>query len=135
MRLAPIALAATLCATLGACGHIERVTDSLTLTEANDGQTVSVVRHSRFRVELAANVTTGYSWTLGDLPAGVVETVGAGVYAPDAAPAGMVGSGGRSSWTFAAKKPGRETIRLEYRRAWEKDQPAAKTVSFVVDVK
>lgn len=134
MRFAPIALVVPMCAALGACGPMSGISEA-TLTEANDGQTVSLLKTSRLRVDLAANATTGYSWTLGDLPAGVVESVGAAVYTPDAAPEGMVGSGGRSSWTFAAKKPGRETLRFEYRRAWEKDQPAAKTVTFVVDVK
>ena len=135
MRFAPIALAAGLCATLAACGVISDVSDALTLTEANDGQTMTVMNGTRFRVKLAGNPTTGYTWSLGDLNAGVVETVGPSVFTTDSAPSGMVGVGGKEVWTFAAKKPGRETIRLAYARSWEKDQPAAKTVTFVIDVK
>lgn len=134
MRFVPIALTAILWGTLSACSTAT-VVATRTLTKADNGQKVTVATGACFRVVLAANHTTGWAWRLGALDAGVVDLIGPSVYTADPAPEGMVGVGGNEAWTFAAKQPGQQTIRLGYGPSWQKDQPAANTVTFVIEVK
>jgi inhibitor of cysteine peptidase len=42
----------------------------------------------------------------------------------------MMGGGGTETWTFRATKEGRETLRLEYARPWEKDAAPVQTIVF-----
>ena len=48
--------------------------------------------------------------------------------------AAWAGSGGSETWRFRAVKPGRETVRLEYRRAWEPASPPERTFTFTAEV-
>ncbi len=62
---------------------------------------------SQFRVEIAGNLTTGYTWELiGGPENGVVELLEES-YQPSSPPDEMlVGSGGTHLWTFRAGTPG-----------------------------
>ena len=131
---AGLALAASGCAV----GHTPTSapasgTRPVSLTRADAGREVALVRGQRLVVSLAANPTTGYQWALVD--AGGLVPVGEPAYVRDPAPPGIAGSGGTSVWTFAAERPGRGTLRLAYGRAFEPGVAPGQTFEVPVDVR
>lgn len=89
---------------------------------------------AEFTIELRSNATTGYRWMLADsLDATRVAHL-RDVYVADPAPEGMVGSGGRETWTFRALAPGETTIVMRYARPWEPPTSAATRAVFWVRV-
>jgi len=93
---------------------------------------VSIAKGHDFLIALAANPTTGYSWTA-TVSNGNVENEGSAYQAHPAA-AGMVGSGGQQIFSFEGSAKGTATITFAYARPFEKGKPAAKTVVFHVTV-
>jgi predicted secreted protein len=105
------------------------------LTADDNGKTIPLTTDTKtITITLAGNPTTGYSWTLAKIDGKSLDAVGDVAYKPDAAPRGMVGSGGVFVATFDVIAPGKTTITLEYKRPWEKDTPAAKTFTVTIDV-
>lgn len=84
-------------------------------------------------IELDSNASTGYGWDLIDdgspqlRPAPVPATT-------DMLPTPMPGAGGISRWRFHAVQPGTTTLRLVYRRAWEKEVAPVRTAIYRVVV-
>ncbi len=83
-------------------------------------------------VMLAANPSTGFSWTVAPVADEVLTQVSM-VFRPRSG-GGVVGAGGLDQWTFKAVKVGKQTLTFEYRRPWEKDVAAAKTAVYSVVV-
>ncbi|MCU0641270.1 MAG: protease inhibitor I42 family protein [Candidatus Margulisbacteria bacterium] len=79
-------------------------------------------RDKPFRIELAANPTTGYNWYIAQLDETRFKVRRSG-YDPDQT--GRVGGGGTSYWEIIPLKAGVGTIKLLYYRVWE---GAAKAV-------
>jgi len=99
----------------------------------NDARsTVEIVCGERLQVVLNANPTTGYQWAVEAVDPNVLKTVGEGFYPPDSR---LVGAGGKAEWSFDALSPGRTTLKLIYRRPFEKDVPPVKTFERTVVVK
>jgi inhibitor of cysteine peptidase len=107
----------------------------LVLTEAATGQTLTAVAGRKIEIRLAGNPTTGYSWAVAELTPGPVAQVGKVEYTADKKPAGIVGAGGTNVLVFVGVAPGKANLKLEYRRPWEKDAPAAKTFLVGFDIK
>jgi inhibitor of cysteine peptidase len=70
-------------------------------------------------VQLDANETTGYEWTVAEVDEDVLQQVGEPGYVPDQPVA--PGSGGTSVWEFQAADPGETALRLEYAASYESD--------------
>jgi len=102
-----IMLMALLVALLGvaACGGATTVTDE------DDGSTVTLSVGDELVVKLEANRTTPYTLGLGDVPK-QLELVSA-EYDQDFAFPGQTGVGGNEVWEFTAVKPGNGTIVVE----------------------
>jgi inhibitor of cysteine peptidase len=107
---------------------------TMTLTQLDNGHEIKVSVGQVLVVELSGNRTTGYSWKHQTTTAAVLEQLGEPAYMQDSSPVGLVGAGGTEIWRFKAVKPGRERLRLEYVRPWEKDVAPAKIVEFDVAV-
>jgi len=143
-----VAIGVTLASVLVACGKTDLPrTDTptatasttselpmLTLSGSDAGRPIDVKVGQRFAVRLAGNRTTGYEWKLASALT-VMTQLGEQTYTPDPSPPGMVGRGGVEGWSFEATRSGREDLRFEYRRPWEKDQPAADTVTYSITVR
>ena len=86
-------------------------------------------------VRLRSNPSTGYSWTIGARATGVLVSAGPPAFEPDPKSAGRVGAGGVEAFRFTAAAAGREALRFEYRRPWEKDAAPASTAIVDVDVR
>lgn len=88
--------------------------------EAN-GRTAHVTAGGVLEIHLDENPTTGYSWEIATLDEEILGDGGRVYFANQPA---LTGSGGEVQWLFRALKPGTTTLRLQYRRPWEKDKPA-----------
>jgi copper homeostasis protein (lipoprotein) len=107
--------------------------NSATVVTDKTGGDVSLKVGGILEVRLDANHTTGYSWIAAPVADPILARQGAATYKEDNA-AGKAGVGGVEVWHFKAVKTGKETLKLEYRRPWEKSAPAAKTITFSVTV-
>ena len=130
MKLLPAAVALLLLAGCAAA----RSANTNTLTPADDGKVINVTVGQVLVVELPGNRTTGYGWNQPAASETVLERVGEPAYVKNPAPSGMAGVGGKEIWRFRAAKAGRQRLRLEYARPWEKNTPPAKVVTFTVVV-
>lgn len=85
-----------------------------TVTEENDGTSVTLEVGGTLVVKLEANQTTPYRHVLGVVPSQLrLESYD---YEADWAPLGMTGSGGKDVWEFTATEPGSGTLVIEL---WE----------------
>jgi inhibitor of cysteine peptidase len=111
-------------------------TESATLDK-----TRSVVVHSEHRtltlgksfiINLPANRTTGYEWTVRKLP-NQLEQKNSAYVVSGKCQSGMVGCSGQQKFTLKAVKLGRGILTLAYARSWEK-WPATQEKTIVVTV-
>jgi inhibitor of cysteine peptidase len=84
-------------------------------------------------IALDAHPATGFSWKLVSISDKSALEFVRKDFSP--AEAKMAGAGGVEKWSFKTLKNGQVVIVLEYRRAWEKDTPAAKREEFSIFVK
>lgn len=83
-------------------------------------------------VSLASNPSTGYRWEWSNRPsARHVDTSG---WSFDAERPGVPGAGGKERWIFKGILKGMDTVRLEYKRPWEK-VPAVRDTAIVIRVR
>jgi predicted secreted protein len=80
-------------------------------------------------VRLAGNETTGFRWAIVSRPK-ALKLVGS-TYSTS--PPGRIGQGGTFSFRLSALG-GRGTLKLAYRRPWEKGKPPAQSFSIEVQV-
>ena len=98
----------------------------------NTANTIKAAVGKDFVITLDANATTGYEWRLANpIDDSLIKFVGS-KYVPDKT--GLIGSGGKSIWTFKAFRAGKARIFFKYIRPWEKDTPPAKEVTYIVDI-
>jgi inhibitor of cysteine peptidase len=101
------------------------------LTEADAGSAIALRRGDRLAVSLGGNPTTGYTWQVTAVNERVLAPVGEAGYRPSS-PA--IGAGGVFTFEFEAAGAGHTTLRLAYRRPWEKRRPAQTfTVAVTVE--
>lgn len=106
---------------------------ALTLTEKDDGRTVTIAAGQSIAVKLGSNPTTGFDWE-------VTSTDRTFGYPKESfsTSSSAVGSGGTKKMTWSTRSPldmkGTHKVTLEYKRSWE-NKPAAETFHFTVVVK
>ena len=100
-----------------------------------EGRSEIVKRGDTLAVHLDANPSTGYRWELTRLGGASVVQIGLPDYQPETA-AGVprVGAPGHTTFRFRAMQAGTSSIELAYRRPWESDVAATKTVRFEIAV-
>jgi len=108
--------------------------DSITLADGDSGRVARVARGQTVVIRLSSNRSTGYRWTLAPFPAGVLTPLGDPVYTSAGAPSGAVGAGGVDAWSFLASESGRQELRFEYRRPWEREVAAARILRYTIAV-
>jgi inhibitor of cysteine peptidase len=130
----PFALIA--CMAVAACGNGDRSAgDPVTLAAADSGRTVSAAVGQEIVLTLATTPGTGYSWMLTDSAAPMLRLVEGTAVTRDSAMEGRVGAPASATWRFRADTAGSGTVRLEYRRPWERDAPAARLYEVNVAVR
>jgi inhibitor of cysteine peptidase len=101
------------------------------LGEGDNGTAITAQAGQQLVVELPSNPTTGFMWVVAE--SGPLAQKGEAAYESPAKP-GVVGAGGTETFTFTAEKSGTGTLKLEYRRPWEKDVAAEDVWSVTVTV-
>ena len=102
--------------------------------ETHNGTTnmIKTTVGSEFVITLDANATTGYEWQLAKPIDDNLLNLVRSEYIPDET--GLVGSGGKSIWTFKAIQAGETRISFKYIRSWEKDIPPVKEAIYIVNI-
>jgi predicted secreted protein len=102
---------------------------------ADSGATVNLKAGDRFAIEVEGNVSTGYVWQVIEQPAGCQQTQTAtGGGQNEGGADDRVGTPARRTFVFECSAIGEGTMRMEYRRPWEKDKKADKTFRIAVRV-
>ena len=84
-------------------------------------------------INLPSNPTTGFRWIVVKAAPGVLKSMGPEVYT-NPEDAGMVGSGGKSTWRFRAYQAGQDALLMQYQRPWEQGVAPAKTFACEISV-
>jgi inhibitor of cysteine peptidase len=104
----------------------------VTVTEDNNGGTVTLAPGDDLTVSLSGNPTTGYLWEVsGQLDAAVLKSLGEPGFQKES---GLIGAGGVQTNQFEAVNPGRTTLTMVYHQPWEKDKAPENTFSVTVVV-
>lgn len=104
---------------------------ALELTERDNGKSVSVPLAETVTVTLAGNPTTGYVWEPAARGREILAMDPDPSFAPDSS---LIGAGGKFTFRFTSRKPGKTSVKLIYHRPWEKDVPPLKTFELTVSV-
>ncbi len=94
--------------------------------------TIKTIVGREFVITLDANATTGYEWQLANPIDSKLINLVRSEYTPYKT--GLVGSGGKSIWTFKTIQVGKAQISFKYIRSWEKDTPPVKEAKYMVDI-
>jgi inhibitor of cysteine peptidase len=105
----------------------------VTITDADNGKTIDVLRFRTIKLTLESNPTTGYTWQLVSPEDRRVLRLYYSAYRPK--PTNLVGVGGHEEWKFRALAPGTAIVKTVYLRAWEGRQPSDKTFTVTIRVK
>ena len=89
-----------------------------TLTQADNGTTVTAQQGDEIIIHLPENPTTGYRWEANPLDGSCVQLIRS-----DFAPAGQAvpGAGGIRAFTMIAQNTGATTVEFKNWRSWEGD--------------
>jgi inhibitor of cysteine peptidase len=104
---------------------------TMTVTDQDDGKTMDLAKGGTLVVELSSNPSTGYSWAVKGDPA-PLKLVSSDYKQPEQS--GKVGAPGAKQFRLEATMPGVSTLKLVYRRPWEKDVAPARTFTLHVNV-
>jgi inhibitor of cysteine peptidase len=109
--------------------------NELKLGKADASKSFDLAKSGVLEITLEGNPTTGYVWSLLSGNDAVLKLVGDYAYKQDAAPAGMVGVGGKFTFKFQAVGAGVAQLKFGYQRPWEKDVPPIEMFQVNVNVK
>jgi len=95
------------------------MSDSITfLTEANDGETVSLSIGAQVKITLRSRLATGYAWEAMQANPVLLEPIDVPEFHADSlAP----GAEGNVLFQYSAREKGETTLIFKYRRPWEQD--------------
>jgi inhibitor of cysteine peptidase len=114
---------------------VTSASNELKLGKSDAGKSFDLAKGGTLEITLEGNPTTGYLWSLLSGNDGVLKPAGDYAYKQDAAPAGMVGVGGKFTFKFQAVGAGAAQLKFGYQRPWEKDVPPIETFQVDVNVK
>jgi predicted secreted protein len=101
----------------------------VTVSQADNGSTVTIALRDRLVVELPAQFGTGFSWAATQSTFGVLDLASEQTRSRSSAAPGATET---QAFTFAARSRGTADIRLVYRQPWVRD--GAEAVSFSLHV-
>jgi inhibitor of cysteine peptidase len=103
----------------------------MTVTKANDGQTLSVGVGDAIVLELAERPTTGFRWAFTQLDEARVAVE----ESASRAQADRPGAGRVAAWKLRMRAPGRTQLELKLWRSWEGDRSVAERFSLTLDIR
>ncbi len=114
------------CSSLNVSGASE-----ITVTDDNNGQSITLSPGQYLNVSLKANPTTGYTWEVSE-PLAFLQQEGEPQYKAES---DLIGAPGRQTFRFKATGTGQGKLVMVYHRPWEKDVAPLATYSLNVTVK
>ena len=110
---------------------------SLVLDASADGSTQQLKLGEVMEINLESNPSTGYSWFASVSNPDVLAQMGEPEYveSTQSSSAMIVGAPGIETFMFQGTDAGSATITLDYKRPWETDVAAEKTITITVEVK
>ena len=105
---------------------ILKESDSLSVNHFQIGET--------FIIKLDANYTTGYEWSIQDSSFLKILSIEENEYEPTSNDELIVGAGGLEIWKFRTISKGKTNLIFQYKRDWEKDKDAEKTLNYEIIV-
>jgi inhibitor of cysteine peptidase len=99
------------------------------MSEREEHNAVTVRRGERFKIELQSNPSTGYRWHIVFSNKSILKPISS-EFVPKIA--NQIGSTGIQQFNFEATKEGTTSIKLIYKRPWERE--AVKSNEFFVNV-
>lgn len=106
------------------------------IDKSHNGAQKELTRGQTLLVTLESNPTTGYSWQVAEVNQAVLRQNGDAEYKPQSATnPPVVGAGGTETFRFEAANAGATTLKLIYRRPWEKDVAPLLTYTVQVTVR
>ena len=113
-------------------GTSGNASDSL-VVDAHAGDETRLRRGQLLAIALDSNASTGYAWEIIEDGSPLLEPAPVPASAAPATPS-MPGAGGTSRWRYRAMQAGTTTLRLVYRRSWEKEVEPVRTATYRVIV-
>jgi len=103
---------------------------SITLADA--GRQIALGKGESVAVTLAGNPTTGYQWEVVELDKSIVKPLGDMTFERSGT---ALGAGGQATWHFQGVRAGQTSLKLVYRRPFEKQAPPTQTFEVQIVVK
>ncbi len=111
--------------------------NEVSLTNEDNGKTVSLHTGDTLVINLRGNITTGYSWNVVEPQPSMLTVLGKlyRQYVPDPHRPGVCGSPGTFIFRFQAASVGSSELAFAYARCWEKNIPPTQTfkISLVIE--
>lgn len=107
---------------------------SKTLTENNNGQSLSLKANKTVKIKLESNITTGFRWNLSNETDTSIVSLISSDYKQANTDTKLVGAGGYETFTFKTNSKGKTTIVLTYNKSWEEGVEPLKTFKINVTV-
>jgi len=95
------------------------------------GREIVVEPRRKLTLALPASHSEGYSWFLAPSEGPLVQQ-GPPFYTEDRS---VGGARGAEYWSFIGERAGPQNLHFEYRRPWERDKPAARTLDYTISVR
>lgn len=108
-----------------------------TVTQSDNGSTITLNRHDRLEIQLPGNPSTGYSWQTVKINSWVLAPLGrptfvSGATGTNGAP--LIGAGGTFTMSYEAVGVGTCPIELSYTRPWIPETSPSQTFQITVNV-
>ena len=107
---------------------------SKTLTENNNGQSLSLKANETVKIKLESNITTGFRWNVSNETVTNIVSLISSDYKQANTDKKLVGAGGYETFTFKTNSKGNTTIILTYNKSWEEGVEPLKTFKINVTV-
>jgi inhibitor of cysteine peptidase len=104
----------------------------MTLTQADNGKSVTIGPGETVRISLDENPSTGFRWALEQGNDEILELLTSD-YIQGSGPG--VGGGGKRVWKFTAKKSGDARLVMKRWRTWEGDKSTVERLEVTIHVK
>jgi predicted secreted protein len=102
----------------------------LSITEADDGETLELMKDDSLVITLEANSSTGYRWQILKNNEALMKPAGPPDY--QGGKPGIIGAPGHAVFSFSAIAPGKETLELGYSRPTDHDPAKTFTVNITI---
>ncbi len=111
-----------------------KVITSIKLDEKDSGRILQVSLEDILEISLEANPTTGYQWDITSIDTIILQKIFE-KYISRKVAENIVGSGGKSIFTFKSIKKGETSLKIIYHRSFEKNVEPQNEFKLIVVVK